>query len=162
MIFFSFDLIYEGNINWFKNLSILCWLEISLVFSFSVNLLLLINVEMFKMPCSFFLPACHRELLFPYSMTKEKELPKEKSKYTHATKKFYKHKQELMLHIYFEGKFFQTNCNSVNFFCRMPSLRGPLFVILIVLYVLVPGIATNSFRYFNLCWDPWAWKRGNL
>ncbi|VDI08296.1 Hypothetical predicted protein [Mytilus galloprovincialis] len=42
----------------------------------------------------------------------------------------------------------------------MPSLRGPLFVTLIVLYVIVPGIAMNNFQYFNLCWDPWAWKRG--
>ncbi|CAG2186809.1 Angiopoietin-related protein 1,Ficolin-1-A,Angiopoietin-1,Fibrinogen C domain-containing protein 1,Ryncolin-1,Tenascin-N,Angiopoietin-related protein 7,Angiopoietin-related protein 6,Ficolin-3,Fibrinogen C domain-containing protein 1-B,Fibroleukin,Fibrinogen-like protein 1,Ficolin-1,Ficolin-1-B,Angiopoietin-4,Tenascin-R,Ryncolin-2,Techylectin-5B,Fibrinogen C domain-containing protein 1-A,Microfibril-associated glycoprotein 4,Fibrinogen-like protein A,Ryncolin-3,Fibrinogen gamma chain,Angiopoietin-2,Ficolin len=41
----------------------------------------------------------------------------------------------------------------------MPSLRGPLFVILIVLYVLVPGIETNNFRCYCL-WDTRAWYRG--
>lgn len=40
----------------------------------------------------------------------------------------------------------------------MHSLRGPLFVILTVLYVLAPGIATNNIPYYYLC-DPWAWSK---
>ncbi|CAC5377472.1 unnamed protein product [Mytilus coruscus] len=47
---------------------------------------------------------------------------------------------------------------ALNYSSEMHSLRGPLFVILTVLYVLAPGIATNNIPYYYLC-DPWAWSK---